>query len=234
MSEAQRLALALTGRINEVGHLGRTLPRGLGLFGVGQSEVMARLSDLERRTKGSVWNLQPTLTFDPEDAAYAMVESSRARGVAMQMVVPPRTLQFHPLLTSFSPNVWLGPVLLKCLIVDGRLAVLRGPDTVDGATTAWVASEGEFLQETLALWHATAAESRPALSDGTGPPLNARQLSVARAVVLGRTDTAIARLLSISERTVARDVAAILAVTEAHSRSEAILNILGRGRQSRT
>jgi DNA-binding NarL/FixJ family response regulator len=57
---------------------------------------------------------------------------------------------------------------------------------------------------------------------------------VARGVCLGRTDAAIARQLAISERTVARDVAAILEVTRAGSRVEAVLNMLGRGRQSRT
>lgn len=133
-----------------------------------------------------------------------------------------------------SPYLLLGPVLFKCIVIDSQLAVIAGPDTVEGDTTAWLATDGEFLASSLALWKATVAQSRPALPVGAAPPLNRRQLGVARGVCLGRTDAAIARQLAISERTVARDLAAILTVTEAHSRGEAILNMLGRGRQSRS
>ena len=56
---------------------------------------------------------------------------------------------------------------------------------------------------------------------------------MARGVCLGSTDAAIARQLGVSERTVAREVATILRVTGAGSRAEAVLNMLGRGRQSR-
>lgn len=92
----------------------------------------------------------------------------------------------------------------------------------------------EFLDRSLAPWHATVLVSQPALVQGSVPPLNQRQLDVARGVCLGRTDAAIARQLGISERPVARDVAALLDVTDALSRAEAILNMLGRGRHSRT
>ncbi|WP_353951638.1 helix-turn-helix transcriptional regulator [Knoellia sp. S7-12] len=234
MSEAQRLALGLMGRINLVAHVGQSLPPGLSLFGVGQSEVMLRLTALEAKTRSTVWNTVPTLIFDPEDVAYALDARSRDRGIDVQTITPSRTLRFNPLLTSLTPDLRIGPVLFKCIIVDERVAVIAGPETVDGATTAWLASGGEFLTGALTLWHATVAESRPALPEGAEPPLNRRQLDVARGVCLGKTDTAIARQLGISERSVARAVSAILEVTQAHSRSEAILNMLGRGRQSRT
>ncbi|EAP98186.1 putative regulatory protein [Janibacter sp. HTCC2649] len=234
MSEAHQFALTLMGRMNEVAQPGGPLPPGLTPFGVGQGDVMRRLAALEMRTRQTVRNLVPTLTFDPEDAAYELGERSMSRGVTLRLIVSPRTLRFHPLLTSFTPTALIGPVLFRTIIVDEHIAVIAGPDTVDGATTAWLATSGEFLESAVGLWHATVAESRPALPDGAEPPLNSRQLSVARALCLGRTDAAIARQLGISERSVARDVAAICDVTEAHSRSEAILNMLGRGRQSRT
>lgn len=234
MSEAQRLALALQGRMSEVAHPGQPLPSGLRQFGIGQQDVMRRLAALEARTRHTVWNTVPTLTFDPEDAAYALADRSRARGVKLTMVVPPRTVRFHPLLTSFAPQVLLGPAVLRSIIVDGELAVIAGPETVDGATTAWLASDGEFLKSALMLWHTIVAESWPALAEGVEPPLNPRQCEVARAVCLGKTDAAIARQLRISERTLARDVAAIMEVTGGGSRAEAVLNMLGRGRQSRT
>ncbi|MFC7490767.1 MULTISPECIES: helix-turn-helix transcriptional regulator [unclassified Knoellia] len=220
--------------MNDVARPGSAVPAGLSPFGVGQGEVMRGLATLEARTRRSVWNITPTLTFDPEDVAYSLGARSAARGVQLSMVVPPRTLRLHPLLTSFMPQVLLGPALSRTIVVDGRIAVIAGPDTVDGATTAWLASHGEFLESALRLWHATVAESRPALPAGTEPPLDRRQLEVARGVCLGRTDTAIARQLGISQRTVARDVVAILEVTAARSRGEAILNMLGRGQHSRT
>jgi DNA-binding NarL/FixJ family response regulator len=123
---------------------------------------------------------------------------------------------------------------MRLIVIDERAAVVEGPLTVEGHTTAWLATDGEILTRALDVWSATWAESRPALAPGESPPLNERQLEVARGVCLGRTDAAIARQLAISERTVARDVAAILEVTRAGSRVEAVLNMLGRGRQSRT
>lgn len=234
MSQAQGLALALMRRMNDVAHPGRVLPSGLTAFGVGQSEVMRRLATLELRTRRSVWNTNPTLTFDPEDSAYDLEARSRDRGIDSQTITAPRSLRFNPLLTSLNLGVRLGPAMVRCIVVDEQLAVIAGPETADGDTTAWLATGGEFLDATLQLWQATWDQSRPALPDGVPPPLNRRQLEVAKAVCLGRTDAAIARQLAISERTVARDLAAILKVTEAHSRGEAILNMLGRGRQSRS
>ena len=234
MSEAQRLALALMGRMNEVATLGQPLPRGLSLLGIGQSDVMGRLASLESRTRRTVWNTIPTLVFDPEDVAYRLDSLSLGRGVDVQTITLPRALRFNPLLTSLNPRVQVGPVLVKSIIVDAQVAVVAGPDTVHGDTTAWLATEGEVLTLALDVWSATRAESRPALAPGESPPLNERQLEVARAVCLGSTDAAIARQLGISQRTVARDVAAILEVTQAGSRAEAVLNMLGRGRQSRT
>lgn len=152
----------------------------------------------------------------------------------MGFITSARTIRMHPLLTSLSPRVRVGPCALRLVISDSRLAVMEGPDLVDGRTMAWVAAGGEFLERSLEAWHAALAESEPALPPGTDPPLDARQLEVARLVCLGSTDAAIARQLQISRRTVARDVSAILDVTEARSRSEAILNMLGRGHHSRS
>lgn len=220
--------------MNEVAHPRLTPPAGLSLLGVGQAEVMKALAAAELKTRKSAWGLHPWPSFDPEDLSYVLDARSRARGIDLGTITPARTLRFNPLITSLSPNLLLGPVLFKCIVIDREVAVIAGPDTVDGETTAWLANRGELLNRALELCDATVAESHRALPEGTEPPLNLRQLDVARGVCLGRTDAAIARHLGISGRTVARDVAAILTVTQAHSRSEAILNMLGRGRQSRT
>lgn len=234
MSEAQRLALALMGRMNEVAHAGRPMPAGLALFGVGQSDVMSGLARLEPTTRRTVRSLLPNLSFDPEDPGYELNPRSTGRGIELQGITSVRALRLNPLYSSFSPWIRVGPVSVRMILVDDRLAVLEGPDTPAGETTAWLATSGDLLDQARELWAATWSESRPVLEPGAPPPLNARQLDVARRVCLGKTDAAIARQLGISERTVARDVAIILEVTGAHSRSESILNMLGRGRQSRT
>lgn len=194
---------------------------------------MANLAHLERRTQHEVINMQPRLTFDPEDLAWDLHDRSEARGVTLRLIVPPRTLTFHPLLTSLGPEVFFGPVTLQGILIDQRLAVLPGLTTPDGDPVAWLATGGEFLANARELMAATLAESVAARGPGVERPLNRRQFEVARMICLGRTDAAIARQLGISERTVARDIVVVLGVTGAKSRGEAILNMLGRGRHSR-
>ncbi|PRY57031.1 regulatory LuxR family protein [Knoellia remsis] len=234
MSDARQVALALLARMNEVAHPGRPLPDGLALFGIGHAEVTRSLVALEQRTRHSAWNIHPQPSFDPEDGAYELDRRSRERGLDLRMITPPRTLRFNPLLTSLSPNLLLGPAMFRLLLLDRTIALLDGPPMPDGETTFWIVTGGSLLEDSIALWDATLRESRRAVPEGSPPPLDRRQLEVARGVCLGRTDAAIARQLGISQRTVARDVAAILEVTGARSRGEAILNMLGRGRQSRT
>lgn len=85
------------------------------------------------------------------------------------LVVPPRTLRFHPLLTSFIPHVQLGPVLFGCIIVDEHLAVMAGTDTVEGATTAWLA---RGVKPSSPCWDvdSTAAPDVASRTSTVGPP----------------------------------------------------------------
>ena len=234
MSEAERRAVELRAVMDANARQSQQPPKGLELLAVGQGEVMSSLARLERTTRHSAWSILPRLTFDPEDLGYELNPRSRKRGVELRTITQPRTLRFNPLLTSFIPWARIGPVVMRLIVIDERSAVVEGPVTGEGDTTAWLATGGEILTRALDVWSASWAESRPALAPGESPPLNERQLDVARGVCLGRTDATIARQLGISQRTVARDVAAILEVTQAGSRAEAVLNMLGRGRQSRT
>lgn len=233
LATATELALELMGRLNALPLTSPAPTEGINLLASGQVEVMQRFAELERRTQSAVYNMQPRLSFDPEDVAHELHDRSAARGVTLTLIVPPRDLQFHPLLTSFTPVVLLGPVHMNCILIDDRIAILPGMSTREGEPTAWIATGGDYLEQARALMKATIAESTPALADGQERPLNRRQLDVARAVCLGKTDSAIARQLGISPRTVARDLTVIFEVTGARSRGEAILNMLGRGRHSR-
>lgn len=209
-------------------------PPGLSQFAVGQGPIMRRLSDIEAQTQQSVWGTNPEVAFDPENPALELEARSAARNIDMQTITTERALRFNPLFTSFTPQVRLAPVTMRMIVVDERLALLEGPASERGEAEAWIATSGEFLQRALELWQATWQESRLALAPGAAPPLNPRQMSVARAMCLGRTDAAIARALDVSLRTVARDVAAVMALTGADSRASAVLAMLGRGRLTRS
>ncbi|KNX38589.1 hypothetical protein VV01_17880 [Luteipulveratus halotolerans] len=226
--------MALRAAVTDVAMSDGPPPPGLSLFAVGQGPITKRLVDIEAQTVRSVWSTNPTLSFDPENPAFELEDRSYARKVDLQRITTERALRFSPLLPSFTPQIRVGTAMLRLIISDERLALLEGPDTARGEPVAWAATSGTFLARALELWHVTWAESRPVLADSEEPPLNARQLSVARAMCLGRTDAAIARALDVSPRTVARDVAAVMALTGADSRAGAVLAMLGRGRQSRT
>lgn len=227
----QKLGLKLEASIHRVAVGEDPTPDGLALFATGQPQIMDRLARLERQTRRSVWSTNPQRRFDPEDPADALDERSLARGLDFQEITTARAVRFHPLLTSMAPWTRVGPAPYKCLIVDRRVAILAGPPTPSGDPRAYIATAGPMLTSALDLWEISFVESRPLLPADKAPPLNRRQLQVARALCLGQTDASIAHSLGVSPRTVARDVTEIFAVTDARSRSDAVLAMLGRGRQ---
>jgi DNA-binding NarL/FixJ family response regulator len=79
------------------------------------------------------------------------------------------------------------------------------------------------------LWRASVPLCRPILEPGQEPPLTDRQLEVARLVCVGERDKSIAHSLSLSLRTVEREVHRLLEVLHAGSRTEAVLLMRGRG-----
>lgn len=208
--------------------------RGVALFGVGQEEIMLGLERLEAGCERSVWNANPTCGFDPEDLSLQLNERSRSKGVDFRTVASARAARFHPLLSSIEPEARVGPAVLKFIVVDGRTAVVEGPDTSTGDTTAWLILDRGLLADLTSMWSALWDVSRPLLDDNIAPPLASRQLEVARLMCVGHTDASIARALALSPRSVARDIALIMHVTQSRSRPECVLAMLGRGRYSRT
>jgi DNA-binding CsgD family transcriptional regulator len=173
--------------------------------------------------------LQPRYSYDPEDPGVALTRAARERGVETELVTLPTTVEAHPLLSSIFPATLLGPVFLRGLVVDGRHAIVGGPADAVGRRVAWYTTMPAVVDDVIDLWRATVPLCRPILAPGETPPLTERQLEVARLMCVGVKDHVIARTLLLSPRTVEREVARILSVLEAGSRTEAVLLMRGRG-----
>lgn len=59
---------------------------GLTLIGRGTDEILVGLSKLAPKARRTVWNMQPSLPFDPVDPTVALNDLSRARGVDLQLI----------------------------------------------------------------------------------------------------------------------------------------------------
>jgi len=101
-------------------------PRGVRPLAPDRSDLPDLFDRLERRTTTSVWNMQRSLGFEPEDRTPALNERSRRRGLEMRMLVAPVARRFNPLLPCVSPEVRVGPVPLPLMVIDQRVAVLEG------------------------------------------------------------------------------------------------------------
>lgn len=196
---------------------------------VGLQALAEHLTWIQPQAERSAWIMQPRYFYDPEDSGVPHTRAATARGVQTLLVVPPAVVATHPLLSSIFPLTRLAPVFLRAMVVDERLLTVEGPDSADGERTSWFTTRPELVGAVLELWQRTIALSRPLLEPGRQPPLSPRQLEVARLLCVGEKDSAVARRLGMSQRTVERDVRAILRHLDAGSRAEGVLVMRGRG-----
>ena len=196
---------------------------------VGLPGLVAELKRIAPTTRRSAWVMQPRYFYDPEDPGVELSHRAAERGVQMVVAVPPSTVVTHPLLSSIFPETRLAPVFIRAMVVDEARMLVEGPDTADGQRTSWYTTRPDLVAAMLDVWRRTVALSSPILPPGTPPPLTRRQLEVARLVSVGEKDVSIARLLDMSQRTVEREVRALLHFLGARSRTEAVLLMGGRG-----
>ncbi|MGL5824143.1 MAG: response regulator transcription factor [Nocardioides sp.] len=206
--------------------------RSIRLLGRGMGEISQGFAQLERQVGRSIWNMQPSLYYDPEDHSRELDRKSRQRGVDLQMRVPKRVITQHPLLPSLSPGLRLAPVQFRLLIADARIFVADGPRTTAGDATAWISDDPALVRRAVDFWEIVETCSEPAPPVGGGTLLTERQLDIAEAMCLGLKDSVIARRCDVSLRTLEREVATILNQLGVRSRAEGILTMLGRGRNS--
>jgi len=198
---------------------GRPTP-GFRRLGVGIDQIDKGLTALEPTAQRSVWTMHPILSYDPANEMRLLDDHTRRRGVDMRCITTERSLNLYPLLTSEIPHVRFGPARSQFILVDEAVAVVGGPHSEEGYPTAWLTTRTDVLTLVRGIWDLTWQLSHPGVPAGQKPPFTARQCEVARRLVLGAKDSAIARDLDVSLRTVAADVSVLMHTLGAVSRAE--------------
>jgi DNA-binding CsgD family transcriptional regulator len=200
---------------------------GFRLLGEGMVQIEAGLTALEPTARRTAWSMHPSLTFDPLNSMNAIDERTVARGIDLRLITSDRTLHSHPLVTSELPHVRFGPAPSRFMLVDDVTAVVGGPMSEAGYSTAWLATREDVVAAVRSVWALAWPLSRPGNAEGVAPPFSPRQCVVARRVVVGVKDASIARELGVSVRTVAGDVAHLMDVLGARNRAEVALMLRG-------
>lgn len=190
-------------------------------------QLMERLKILESRTQRSLLNMQSRWWIDPHGRNTALDEASLARGVSVTLMVPKRAIELSPLLPSIHPDLWVAPVQVDAMLVDEAVAILSG-GLDDNGNHVFCTTADPVLVGTL---RSIAGElrrvaKRPAEITGQDP-MTPRQVQVALALARGDKDTATARRLATSLRTVEREVSAVVRHLGAKNRQEAALTAVG-------
>ncbi len=224
MARLRTRTLELVGRtIGPLAESGESVPL------VGLAARNTELRRLAPHVRRQVLVLQTDYAYDPEDPGLDLSRRLGMRGVAVQLLTRPTTPRTHPLLSSIYPNTLLGPVFVRAMVIDDHTAMISGPDDAFGNRVVWCTHDRAVVAEMLEIWDETLPLARPLLEPGEEPPLTERQLAVARLLCIGEKDKAIARLLDLSPRTVEREVSTLLRVLGVGSRTEAVLEMRGRG-----
>ncbi len=196
---------------------------------VGLAAMVVQLKRIAPAATASAWVMQPHYAYDPEDPGVALTRAARLRGIETRLITRPATVSTHPLLSSIFPGTLLGPVFLRALVIDGRQAIVGGPDDVSGQRTSWYTTLPDIVDAVTELWHATLPLCEPILPEGQVAPLTDRQLDVARLLCVGHEDPEIAELLGLPLLTVELEVTQLFEVLGAGTRTEAVLTMRGRG-----
>ena len=211
----------------------------------GAARIAALLEDAARGARTEALSLRPGQD-DSEAALAGKLARERialAHGVAMRTVYPaaalrrPAVLAHLRELTAAGAHIRVAHTLPLWLItVDARLAILpaapagaAGPEAAavlvrDPATVAVIRELFEYFW--AGAWVPPELHPRDRPADGPGD----RHREVLRLLAAGLTDAAIARKLEVSERTVRRLVAELIADLGAESRFQAGVHAARLGR----
>jgi DNA-binding CsgD family transcriptional regulator len=178
------------------------------LFAAGLRSITEGLSALERATRSVVYNLNVRAVFDPLRREREPNLRTRARGIRGHMITNPN--DYLSLIAAVHPDTWVAPVRTSGIVVDERLALLPGPPTPGGQSTAWLCRDQDLVMAHCDLWWETKRRAVPIREVSGVVPLTERQLEVAALLSRGAKDATIARRLGVSTRTVTTDVSRLL------------------------
>lgn len=191
----------------------------LGMTGTGAQP----LDELTARARSSVWNMQRLLTFHVVRANKQLTDDQRRRGVPIRAVVGPAAVVFNPTLSSYTPDLRLGPVFAPLMVIDRQHVVVPGTD----GDSIWTSTEPGLVARGIEAYEAVWDVSQPAVADGDDPPLTPRMVSIAFLLADGASDRQISRELGVSERTVSNEVREIGRRLGTANRSHTIARICG-------
>lgn len=223
-------AIELSSVVNAlaVTRLAGGLTPGFRRLGVGVDQIERNLAmAVEPLTRRSVWSMQPIMNFDPIDRVRTANARSTERGLSLRAITTERSLRLNPLLSSEQPDIHVGPAQFQFILADQTTAVVAGPLSEHGFPTAWLATRSDVVDRVVDHWTETWARSRPVVPEGSRPPFTPRQCLVARRLVVGTKDAAIARELGVSLRTVAAEISHLVTQLGATNRTAAALALRG-------
>lgn len=172
--------------------------RFVGMTGTGAE----KLAEMTARARSSVWNMQRLMTFHVVRQSKPVTEELRRRGVPIRAVVNPAATTFTPTLSSYSPDLRVGPVFSPMVVIDEAHVVVSGTD----GDSIWASSDGDVVARGIRAYEAVWAISLPAVAAGENPPLTPRMVEISWLLAEGASDRLISRELGISERTVSTEV----------------------------
>ncbi|MFE6056974.1 response regulator transcription factor [Kitasatospora sp. NPDC056446] len=219
----------------------------------GADRIAALLEDAARGARTEALSLRPGQDLSGPALAGKLARErlALAHGAALRTIYPAAALRRPAVLAHLRELTGAGARIraahslpLWLIVVDARLAILPAPGAgadgepapADGGRYPHVAGAAVVVREPALVelvaelfeyfWSSawTPSELGPEESEMTD-----RQLAVLRLLAAGLTDTAIARKLEVSERTVRRLVAELTAALGAESRFQAGVHATRRG-----
>lgn len=109
------------------------------------------------------------------------------------------------------------------MVLNGRLVLMEGPSAADGSLTIWGTTDAALVEDAIRhhemLWDV--AET------AVDPGITTRQAEIVLRMILGATDSQIARAVGVSQRTLERELAAVMTVMGATGRVDLISKLAG-------
>lgn len=221
-------------------HLGPNTTRDGTTRLIGLDAVQARLEQLARGVRGEIHSVTSGAAIPAEtlELGRPMDTSMLERGITIQVLYQdavrnhPATFAYAQWMTERGAQVRTAPLLPPRLLIFDREYALVPIDPSDPTAGALCTSEPGMLASLLALFDQAWNTAIPLGADRT--PDDATGLTPTERTLLtllagGMTDEAAAKRLSVSLRTVRRQMAALMERLNATSRFEAGLKAAQRG-----
>lgn len=185
----------------------------------GRAAMRHQRQSIENMARASVFRLQTGWRLPlPQPVSRQMIQFS--------ILVPEHAVRRCPLLAAPGTGIRICPVPFDVTLVDDHVAMIEGPASPAGDPVLYASTSDDLVGPLRRMRDDLLAMSED-VDDLVIDAPSVRQLEVARGIARRDKDTATARRLGTSVRTVEREVAAIVALLDAQNRHEAALILDG-------